>query len=91
MIPFFRRLFRAFFWNPDSFQASLRSLITFVAASAATVMASASDATGQVNLEVLGAWGWKEWGMRLGVGAVMGYALRLRAGDKNPAPPPAQP
>lgn len=84
MIPFFRRLFRAFFWNPDSFEASMRSLLTFVGASAATVIASASDATGAVNFDVLRAWGWKEWGLRIGVGALMGYALRLRAGDKNP-------
>ena len=41
---------------------------------------------------MLRAWGWKEWAMRIGVGAAMGYALRLKAGEKNPTPaPPAVP
>ncbi len=88
MFPLILRILRSFFWDPASAQASLRSLLTFIAATAATVIASVSDAGGDINYDVLRAWTWKQWAMRIGIGAVMGYALRLKAGDKNPAPAP---
>ena len=81
---------RAFLWDEKVAAASLRSFLTFVASSVAIVTASASDATGWINVEIIRQWDWKAWAIRLGAAALAAGAVRLRAGDKNP-PAPAPP
>jgi hypothetical protein len=85
---------RSFLWDEKVAASSLRSLLTFVASSVAIVTASASDATGGINVEIIRQWDWQAWAIRLGAAALAAGAVRIRAGDKNEpasAPPPAPP
>lgn len=86
MIKLFYDAVRAFLWDAKSAQASLRSLLTLIAASASVVVASASDAAGNVNIDIIRAWDWKAWAIRLGIAFVGAAALRIKAGDKNDSP-----
>lgn len=80
---------RNFFWNPEYFEASLRSTITFIITLVGSVLATAPDPQGGglVNWEQVGMWTWKGWAARLFLAAIAAGAMRLRAGDKNPEPP----
>jgi len=85
---------RAFLWDEKVAASSLRSFLTFIASSVAIVTASASDATGGVNADIIRQWDWQAWAIRLGAAALAAGAVRIRAGDKNePAPlsPPSSP
>ncbi len=75
---------RRFLWDEQSAAASLRSLLAFVVTVVASIVATAPDEHGLVNVEQIRAWGWKGWGVRFVIGAVMAGAFRLKAGEKNP-------
>lgn len=86
MIKLVKAWIRGFLWDEKVAAASLRSFLTFIAASATIVIASASDATGGVNAEIIKQWDTKAWVIRLLAAAVLAAAARIRAGDKNPPP-----
>lgn len=84
MIRLVARWFRDFLWNEKSAAASVRSFITFLAAVATIVVASASDAVGGVNAEIIKQWDLKAWAIRIGAAALLAGAARIRSGEKNP-------
>lgn len=86
MIKLVRKWIRGFLWDEKVAAASLRSFLTFAAATATIVIASASDAVGGVNADIIRQWDWKAWAIRLGAAALLAGAARIRAGDKNPPP-----
>ncbi len=77
---------RGFLFDPKVAAASLRSFLTFLASASAIVVASASDATGGVNADIIRQWDWKAWAIRLGAAALAAGAVRIRAGEKNIPP-----
>ncbi|HEY9246342.1 MAG TPA: hypothetical protein VIO11_05795 [Candidatus Methanoperedens sp.] len=84
MIKLVARWVRNFLWSEKTARASLRSFLGFWAIWAGLVIASASDATGHVNYQIIGEWDWRAWGLRFAVAAVTAAILRIQAGEKNP-------
>lgn len=83
MIKFIWKQIKRFFWDEKSAPASIRAIGTFIATTGGFVIASASDATGEVNFDVIGAWGPRQWALRIGVGLAIGFFLRMKSGEKN--------
>lgn len=83
MIKLISRWVRNFLWSEKAAAASLRSFITFLAAGGAIVVASASDATGHVNYQIIEQWNLKAWVIRWAFAALFAAAARIPAGEKN--------
>jgi len=82
VIPLIGRFFHNLLWSPERAVLWFRSTVGFVAGVAATVVTAPP--------ETIVAWGWKDWAVRLGVGAVLATALASKAGDKNYLTPKEQ-
>jgi hypothetical protein len=76
MITLFRTFFHELLYSPERARVLFRSFLTWGATMAAQVIA--------VPTAELATWTLKQWATRLLVAGVAGFALMLKAGEKNP-------
>jgi hypothetical protein len=80
MIPLLGAFFYDLLWSPERARLWLRSFLGVAFGAAAQAVA--------VPPEQVAAWTARDWAVRLGVALILGVALSVKAGDKNPAAPP---
>lgn len=78
MIPLIRSFVHELLWSPERARVWLRALLGWGATAAAQVVAAPASE--------VAAWTAKDWAVRLGIAGILGFALLLKAGDKNPKP-----
>jgi hypothetical protein len=77
---------RRFLWDAEYAAVSLRAWLAGAGTILASVIATAPSSDGLVNLDQIKAWGWKGWGLRIGLAVLAAATFKLRGGDRNPAP-----
>ncbi len=78
MIPLLRGFIRELLYSPEAARVWLRSFLIWASTMGAQVLAT--------PLAELSAWSIKQWAIRCAVSGVAGFALMLKAGEKNPKP-----
>jgi hypothetical protein len=69
-------LIHDFFYSPERARLWLRSVLAWVAVAGAQIVV--------VPREQIATWSARDWAIRLGVAALAGLALGVKAGDRNP-------
>lgn len=78
MIPLLRKFFQRLFFDELAAVRLLRGFLLWVAGLAVSVLA--------YPIEVVQAWGPRDWAYRMAVAGAMGAAGMITAGQKNPTP-----
>lgn len=82
MIPLLKAFFHELLYSPERVRVWIRGFLTWAAAAGAQVVAYPP--------EVVGGWGVKDWAIRAAIAGVAGFAVMVKAGEKNvPTSPPA--
>lgn len=80
MIPLLKNFFRELLYSPERVRLWARGFLTWAATTGAQVVAYPP--------ETVAHWGVKDWAVRMLISGVAGFAVLLKAGDKNiPTPP----
>lgn len=83
MIKLIAEAVHKFLFHPDYAKATLRSVIIFLSTGLGIVVASASDATGHVNYDIIKSWDFQAWFIRWAVAAGTGAAVRIIGAPKS--------
>lgn len=75
MIPLIRSFVHELLWSPERVRVWLRGALGWLAVTGAQVVA--------VPMEQVMAWRAKDWALRFLISGVAGFALLIKAGDKN--------
>lgn len=78
MIPLISSFFRELLYSPERARVWLRSSLAVVFGALAQVVATPA--------EQLALWSTRDWSLRIGIALILGFALSLKAGEKNPPP-----
>jgi hypothetical protein len=83
MIPLFRRMIFALLWDELAFVRWARGILLLVATAGLSIAAAPPGEAAR--------WTAKEWAVRVGFGLAAAAAGMITAGEKNRAPPHAEP
>ncbi len=83
MIPVLARFFHDLFYSAERATLWFRGVCTWIGVAAGLVVAYPP--------EVISAWNLRDWALRFAIAGVTAIPMMKKAGDKNPATPPADP
>lgn len=80
MIPLIQKFVHELLYSPEAARVWLRGFLGWASMTLAQVVAAGPD--------VVAHWTLKDWALRIVVSGIAGFALLVKAGEKNAAPQP---